>query len=104
MNVQQILATASLISSLAPVFSQIVALIFATVRGIEQALPQSTGTQKFDAAMTQIEAVVGSISTEAKPLFTGLINGAVATLNAIGEFKSIKAGTAPTSPQPVSTT
>lgn len=105
MNAQQYLQAASAIAALAPVFDSVLMLIFNTVRGIEAALPQSSGTEKLNTALTVIDSVYNGAKTEAAPLFTGLINTAVAVLNVRGELQAIKAGSTPatsstTSPAP----
>lgn len=111
MNGQQYLQAASAIAALAPVFDSVITLVFNTARGIEAAMPQSTGAQKLDAALNMIGSIYGAAKAEAAPAFTGLINAAVAVMNVRGELQAIKAGalavapgTASPSPQPGSST
>lgn len=107
MNGQQYLQAAASIAALAPVFDQVLVLIANTVRGVEAAFPASTGKEKLDTALSLIGNVYESAKSEASPLFTGLINTAVAVMNVRGELQAIKAGvtgTASPSPAPVSKT
>lgn len=102
-TVEQVTAVATLVTTLAPVAKALGDLAFGVVRSVEANMPDgSTSKQKLDAALTQIKVYMGPIVDAAPSLFEELINGTVATLNAIGEFK--KASAPSPSPQPVLTT
>lgn len=101
MNVQEVEAIAGLVTTVAPIMEQIIVATYSTVRGVEQAFPQSDGKTKLDAALGTLEAIFGPLVKTAGPLFTTLVNGAVAVLNAIGEFKGAKAGQPSSSTSPV---
>ncbi len=103
MNLTQIQSVVSLILMIGPALQPLIASVYSTVRAVEAAFPDSSGKQKFDAAMNQLGAVWGALTTEASPLLTGMINAAVATMNAIGEFKKSSTGTTAT-PAPVPAT
>jgi len=92
-TVAQVQAAAALAAAIGPVLEQVTVAIYGIVQGIEKSLPQSTGTQKFDAAMTEVKSIFGPIATEFENNFGGLVNGAVAVLNAIGTFKHSSDGT-----------
>jgi hypothetical protein len=83
MNVQTLLALATLIAQLGPLFSDLIHTVFATVRAVEKAFPDLDGQKKLDAALGMLTELVPG----AAPALTALINGAVKALNAMGEFK-----------------
>lgn len=61
--------------------------VFAIVKMIELALPDSAGKTKFDAAMTTLNEQAGDVVKDKIPLVTTLINAAVNILNLLGIFK-----------------
>jgi uncharacterized protein YybS (DUF2232 family) len=61
--------------------------MISSIHAVEQLMPESTGKQKFDAAVTMVEAVVGDVQPMIPALMTvatTIVNG----LRATGVFKA----------------
>jgi hypothetical protein len=61
--------------------------MISSIHAVEQLMPESTGKQKFDAAVTLVEAVVGDV----QPMIPALMTVATTVVNGLrsaGVFKA----------------